>query len=227
MIKLMTLLTRADGVSVERFRDYWRNVEGPELAKAPGVRRYIQSHAAPEFYDTDARPSFDGLSEIWFDDLDAIEGARARPGWRAAVSAAREVIGAAHNLVATEVPMIDAFPDARDRQSMLKYIGVLSRSPDMTVEAFQQYWRDVHGPLVIASLPEMRHYVQSHPLPESYGGTLSPAFDGLPEAWFEALEVYPKGILRGDGRLGRDNGATSDTVNFIRPATSLSWPLAR
>lgn len=38
---------------------------------------------------------------------------------------------------------------------------VLRRKPDMSVEEFRAYWRDVHGPL-IGKLPGLLRYTQYH-----------------------------------------------------------------
>ncbi len=48
---------------------------------------------------------------------------------------------------------------------MVKLMACLRRKPGMSKEAFHQYWKDTHGPLVI-SVTELsryvRRYVQSH-----------------------------------------------------------------
>ena len=41
----------------------------------------VQSHPAP--HPTDLSPPFDGMAELWFDDLAALEAARRSPEWRA------------------------------------------------------------------------------------------------------------------------------------------------
>ena len=50
---------------------------------------------------------------------------------------------------------------------MIKVCELVRRRPGMSVEEFQAYWRDVHGPIV-AALPGLRRYVQDHPLPGGY-----------------------------------------------------------
>ena len=37
----------------------------------------------------------------------------------------------------------------------------LRRRPDLPVDGFQRYWREVHG-LIAAAVPEVQRYVQSH-----------------------------------------------------------------
>jgi uncharacterized protein (TIGR02118 family) len=51
----------------------------------PGLRRLVQSHAVP--VPGDHRPAdFDGMAELWFDDLAAVLEARQSPEWEAATA---------------------------------------------------------------------------------------------------------------------------------------------
>ena len=84
MIKLTFCLHRLPQLTREAFQDYWRNRHAPLVAKnraALRIRRYVQCHAstldlndairagraAPEMYD--------GVAELWWDDLDALRSA--------------------------------------------------------------------------------------------------------------------------------------------------------
>lgn len=65
---------------------------------------------------------------------------------------------------------------------MIKSVVLLKKRPDLTFEAFTDYWRNQH-PRVVEQLPGIRRYVQSHILQ-----TIQPQpapFDGIGEAWFE------------------------------------------
>ncbi|MEQ8233679.1 MAG: EthD family reductase [Gammaproteobacteria bacterium] len=66
---------------------------------------------------------------------------------------------------------------------MLKLVSVLQRRADLEVEAFQRHWLEVHAPLV-ARLPGLRRYVQSHTLLSGYRKG-APAADGIAELWFD------------------------------------------
>jgi uncharacterized protein (TIGR02118 family) len=69
-------------MTLEEFSRYWREVHGPIGRRIPGLRRLVQSHTVPHPTDTDP-PPFDGMAELWFDDLAALEAARRSPEWRA------------------------------------------------------------------------------------------------------------------------------------------------
>jgi uncharacterized protein (TIGR02118 family) len=67
-------------MSDEAFSQYWEKVHGPKGARIPGLRRLVQSHRVPgdtRSYD------YDGIAELWFDDLPALLAARASAEWQA------------------------------------------------------------------------------------------------------------------------------------------------
>ena len=88
MIKLVYCITRRPGMTLEEFSHYWRDVHGPIGRRIPGLRRLVQSHRLPDSADI-ASPNFDGVAELWFDDMAALEAARRSPEWQA--SSADEV----------------------------------------------------------------------------------------------------------------------------------------
>lgn len=77
MIRLVFLLRRKAGLSLEEFHRYWRDDHGPLVAgyaKHIGVSRYVQSHRLDD--DTNERmqkarggmePSYDGVAELWWE----------------------------------------------------------------------------------------------------------------------------------------------------------------
>ncbi|MFN8558438.1 MAG: EthD domain-containing protein [Dehalococcoidia bacterium] len=82
MIKVVVCAARKPGLSVEEFQRHWRERHGPLVARIPGVRRYVQSHPLPESYDGPNPPPYDGLAEIWWDDLEARARGRQTPEYR-------------------------------------------------------------------------------------------------------------------------------------------------
>ena len=217
MIKLVGMMHRKAGMTVEDYQAYWLDVHAQLIAKVPGLRRYVQSHSMAEAYG-DFPQAYDGMAEAWFDDVEAYRAAVASPEWQAAVADAANFIGpGGARLLAMEVPIIDAFPSARERASMVKYSGFLTRLPHLSVDQFQAHWRDIHGPLVVNDLKGMLRYVQSHALTETYATDLAPGFDGVPQAWFESLDSVPAGL--GRPRTGpATSAATIDSEKvFVQP----------
>lgn len=85
MVKLVYCFARAPHLTVEQFSEYWEKVHGPIGARIPGLRRLVQSVAVP--CGPNARAAdFDGMAELWFDDLDALAAARASHEWQASTA---------------------------------------------------------------------------------------------------------------------------------------------
>lgn len=91
---------------------------------------------------------------------------------------------------------------------MIKICEIVHRRPGMGVEDFQAYWRGTHGPIV-ARIPGIRRYVQSHPRLGGYRkGEL--ICDGVAEIW-----VDDKDALRAMSQTVGFAAAKRDEPNFI------------
>ena len=82
MIKLVYCITKKAGMTEEDFFRYWQNVHGPIGARIPQLRRLIQSRTMTVPGDQ-YRPDYDGMAELWFDDVDALLSARQSSEWKA------------------------------------------------------------------------------------------------------------------------------------------------
>jgi uncharacterized protein (TIGR02118 family) len=75
---------------------------------------------------------------------------------------------------------------------MVRLTCMLRRKEGMTPAEFHEYWRSVHGPLIVQS-QSGRHVVryEQHPRPlEDYAGDDDPGFDGVTVQWFENMDAY-------------------------------------
>jgi uncharacterized protein (TIGR02118 family) len=82
MIKLVYCITKKPDLSDEEFFRYWKNVHGPIGARIPRLRKLVQSHRIS--IEGDKRtPAYDGVAELWFDDLEDLLAARQSPEWQA------------------------------------------------------------------------------------------------------------------------------------------------
>ena len=85
MIKLVYWITRKPNMSREEFSRYWHDVHGPIGRRIPGLRRLVQSHLSA--HPGGMRPpDFEGMAELWFDNLGALEAAMASPEWQASTA---------------------------------------------------------------------------------------------------------------------------------------------
>ena len=81
MIKLVYCISKKAGLTDEEFFRYWKNVHGPIGAQIPGLRKLVQNHRLS--VPGDRRPDYDGMAELWFDDVKALLEARQSPQWKA------------------------------------------------------------------------------------------------------------------------------------------------
>ena len=113
---------------------------------------------------------------------------------------------------------------------MIKLVFCLRRRPEMTAQAFQDYWRGTHAELVRAraGVLGIRRYVQTHTedlpglhrsLQNRNGGAPAP-YDGVAELWFDSLES-----IRNDDPARQKAAAEllEDERNFIDLPNSPMW----
>jgi uncharacterized protein (TIGR02118 family) len=70
MLKLVNLLVRADDLTHEEFVEYWYEEHVPLAEDLPHAKKYATSvPSAPE------RSEYDGVVELYFEDMDALQAA--------------------------------------------------------------------------------------------------------------------------------------------------------
>jgi uncharacterized protein (TIGR02118 family) len=82
MIKLVYCITKKPGLSDEEFFHYWKDTHGPIGARIPGLRKLVQSHTISGA-DQIRLADYDGMAELWFDDMQSLLAARNTAEWRA------------------------------------------------------------------------------------------------------------------------------------------------
>jgi uncharacterized protein (TIGR02118 family) len=181
MIKVVAIIKRKPGMTVEAFQEHWRTTHADVVRRLPGLRRYVQSHTLLSG-SRKREPAWDGIAELWFDDTDALRALRGTLE-QAAVDAdePRFIDRGTMKIVFTDDRVIK---EGSISAEAVKNIEFLHHRPDLAIDAFQRYWREVHGPIA-ATIPQIRRYVQSHVRPSAYAGGRTPACDGLAITWFD------------------------------------------
>jgi uncharacterized protein (TIGR02118 family) len=189
MLKIVTLMKRRGGLSVEDFQNRLRDAYAPLAARGPGLRRYVQSCALPQGYGK-GELLFDAIGEMWFDSpeaydtyLGSAEFAAARAEESAFLDTGRTVV------MPVDVHIIK---DGRIPDNAVKNIEFVNRRPGMALEPFRAYWRNVHGPLA-ATIPVMHRYEQNHLTMSEYAKSEAPAYDGLAITWFTSTAEMKRG----------------------------------
>jgi uncharacterized protein (TIGR02118 family) len=171
MQRVVIYLKRRADLLQPVFFDWWLGQHKALAEQLPGLRRYIISLAA----DTQEGP-FDGMAELWFDDLAAADAAFASPVGQTARADADAHVARRERLNLTEHMIIDHPAPPR-----FKYTAGLKRRAEMSREAFAHWWLERHVPYV-KQFPAMRKYrvslVESGP---------EAVVDGLAEVWFDDM----------------------------------------
>ncbi|MCH8026200.1 MAG: EthD domain-containing protein [Chloroflexi bacterium] len=92
---------------------------------------------------------------------------------------------------------------------MVKIIYGITRKEGMSVEEFQRYWRETHGPIA-ARIPGVRRYVQNHAVATVGDGPYPPTYDGAAELWFDDVESFRKAMTTPEYQAAQE-----DERNFI------------
>ena len=206
MHKIIELVKRRSGQEIAAFQDDWKHRHGAMVARLPGLRRHVQSHALLQGYAKGELP-FDGIAEMWFDDAAAAQAAFAGPDWAAIERDAARIIDPARRV---RLPVdVHVIVDGAIPADAVKNIEFVNRRPGMALAPFRAYWREVHGPLA-SHIPVLRRYEQNHTHDAAYADGAEPSFDGLAITWFASTADMKRGTLTEEYARTR-----ADEANFL------------
>jgi uncharacterized protein (TIGR02118 family) len=102
---------------------------------------------------------------------------------------------------------------------VIKIVALITRRPDLTAEAFREYYHHRHAPLFRRVIPPevadaIVHYVQNHTV-RLGDGTNDPPYDCITEIGFDDLDgmrTWSRWYLGDEGRVLRD-----DEEHFMDP----------
>ncbi len=111
---------------------------------------------------------------------------------------------------------------------MFKIVYCVRRKPEMSVEEFQDYWLNTHGPLVRkhADALNVRRYVQTHTAHQGLTEAMVKSrngpepFDGIAELWYDSeADVFAAAKTEEGKAAGRE--LVEDENRFIDGAASV------
>ena len=94
---------------------------------------------------------------------------------------------------------------------MIKLIEIMKRKEGLSLDAFNQHWQGVHGPLIKRTVPHIGRYVQNHAVSLPGGG--EPPIDGVAEIWYDDFESWRASAKWVFGTTGK--AIQDDEDNFI------------
>jgi len=197
MTKLFVFVRAAAGLERETFWRAWGVAFAGLLGSGPGqmTRRALENRAVSETGPQELPLSpFDGVYELWFDDVSHVEAVLSDPRCRESLETEAAHVtepGSTLVLVAEEAVQFDRGFGA------VKFMGLSRRAATFASrEDWIRYWIQVHGPLA-HEIPEFTRYygryVHNYVIPCA-GATngLDPPFDGIVEECVDSVGSFAR-----------------------------------
>jgi uncharacterized protein (TIGR02118 family) len=212
MLKSFSFLARKPGFSLDAFLHHWIEVHAPMWRSVTGIRGYVlgipvQDHSRADVAGLSMAP-FDGVAQVWFEDLASRAAAAASPEGKAWHADGGSIIGQIRTFVTEEevaVPLVSPRPGHRA-------LSLVQRKSGASPEDFQHHWRRIHAPMA-ASVPELGGFVVSSVIEEQFCADLPSIpmegpIDGLAESWVADLDARARMIVSPEAKRWFADGAS-------------------
>ena len=184
MINAITIIKKKQGLTYEKFQNYWKNEHAEIVTRSPLVGTYVQSH--PIYNDKLAfEDTIDGIAEIWFDDTNAMRSLAATNEYKDIQDDEKVFIdGSAVRLILAE-DIITVEGDVSD----YKLIIFMNKSSNVELTDFRNDLVDTASQYSKKHVNRMK---VSLPKIAGYKGDKSPAWDAILTFWldFEVDQQY-------------------------------------
>jgi len=163
----------------------WRADDPFRALKDHGARRYVRGIARRDDSPVWRPRSRLGAAQVWADDAATALDLAARMAERGFLKAHPVLRDARLTVLATKELQVIG-PAREPPGDKVKSLFLVKRRPGLGVAAYQDYWRNVHGELVVGA-PGITRYMQMQRLPASYPADESAEYDGAAEmTWPDA-----------------------------------------
>ena len=189
MINAITIIKKKQGLTYEKFQNYWKNEHAEIVTRSPLVGTYVQSH--PIYNDElTFEDTIDGIAEIWFEDTNAMRSLAATKEYKDIQDDEKVFIdGSAVRLIIAE-DIITVEGDVSD----YKLIIFMNKSSNVELTDFRKELVDMASQYSKKNINRMK---VSLPKIAGYKGDKSPAWDAILTFWldFEADQQYIDDIV--------------------------------
>jgi len=175
MINAITIIKKKQGLTYEKFQNYWKNEHAEIVTRSPLVGTYVQSH--PIYNDKlTFEDTIDGIAEIWFDDTNAMRSLAATKEYKDIQDDEKVFIdGSAVRLIIAE-DIITIEGDVSDN----KLIIFMNKSSNVELTDFRKELVDMASQYSKKNINRMK---VSLPKIAGYKGDKSPAWDAILTFW--------------------------------------------
>ena len=192
MINAITIIKKKQGLTYEKFQNYWKNEHAEIVTRSPLVGTYVQSH--PIYNDElTFEDTIDGIAEIWFEDTNAMRSLAATKEYKDIQDDEKVFIdGSAVRLIIAE-DIITVEGEVSDYNLII----FMSKSSNVELTDFRKELVDMASQYSKKNVNRMK---VSLPKTAGYKGDKSPAWDAILTVWLD-LKV--------------DQQYIDDTVNYF------------
>ena len=180
MINAITIIKKKQGLTYEKFQNYWKNEHAEIVTRSPLVGTYVQSH--PIYNDKlTFEDTIDGIAEIWFEDTNAMRSLAATKEYKDIQDDEKVFIdGSAVTLIIAE-DIITVEGDVSDH----KLIIFMNKSSNFELTDFR---KELVERACHYSKKNLNRMKVSLPKIAGYKGDKSPAWDAILTFWL-SVEV--------------------------------------
>jgi len=177
MINAITIIKKKQGLTYEKFQNYWKNEHAEIVTRSPLVGTYVQSH--PIYNDElTFEDTIDGIAEIWFEDTNAMRSLAATNQYKDIQDDEKVFIdGSAVRLIIAE-DIITVEGDVSD----YKLIIFMNKSSNVELTDFRKELVDMAYQYPKKNVNRMK---VSLPKIAGYKGDKSPAWDAILTFWLD------------------------------------------
>lgn len=227
-VKSFAFLPRRPDISAEMFHEHWRTIHLEHALRIRSIRRYVQLHATGDAVPGFAKAIYDGVPEVWFDDLPAAAGLSQDPDYTEYAGKDEPNfidMSRIAGISTTEAVLLPGPPVYVDT-TLVKGLILIGKSAGTELGEFTEWWQEWFGPFVTKMVPGLVRHVHCLAVPEAYAAT-SPAYDGLVELWWSdenALKAARGGLENLSAGLSTSPADPSKSVSLIGAELRVRWP---
>jgi uncharacterized protein (TIGR02118 family) len=192
VIKGYSLLAKRPDVSSEFFHEHWRTVHADHAQKLTSLRRYIQAHRIDAEVPGFAPSPYDGIAEVWWDDLAAADLVASDPAYLNGARLDEPTFIDMPRLanVLTEERPLEPGPDVARDGPEVALLLMLKRRSDVSLEDFRSRW-PAEAEVALTASPHVCRVVAALTVLETYDeAVVEPVYDGVAELSWPDRSTY-------------------------------------
>ena len=200
-VKLFAAIPRKKDISAQEFHDHWRHPHGTLARRISTIRRYAQSHHIPCDELESGPPRFEGVAEVWMDNVEDALALASEPVYVADIAPDEPLFIDLPNLkfLITEEDVVFSGPDRRQTEHPVGDAHWYDDDRAVNIKVLQfietrdrtSWVSDTDRELGIA-IGALRH-VRCYPSSAVYAQD-EPAFFGVRELWWPTITAFSRGV---------------------------------